>query len=621
MTSAKYILLFLGLIAFYQVQAQSKDYYYENQTRYGTFRNSSNGGSRLVTNFRGGTDYTDGMGAGQEEARRMTEERQRQRQIEFERMRNASNADKSNSSHTPVNDVRFETLRFSNGNTYTGNTLNGEPHGNGTVTFVKSGHTMKGEFKFGQPDGDMTITGENYVQTGKFVNGQPVGEQRYDYDDGVQKLVEIRNVDNNTSTVHYPDRTSFSGISDENGKYLKGKVKYTSGITFDGDYENGRPYRGVWENDGRVMIGEFGEVTPAQLYLKYGYHYDPKTKDQTYGSYTPDMKRIGYSRLVFADNNVQHFIYGENEAEIFVYVQFTNGNLLSLKANQDGYDYLGTYYEAATNELEPVIFSKQNGRQVIPADDPLAEKAKGYSQEVAPAINAGKQQFEDNFSQVKPYVDAYNAKSSPTLAFGNWQEASQNYDWTVLEVPPGDINVHRYLEDGVLKFKTNSKDYTWAFTALDQAKPSSYTYEAVCHTEKELLDGGAVGILIDIDEQNGNHNAKLLLMVSPEHKTYYLGVFSYATQWTSFVGNKEAAWAGSDAINGFDESGLSTNALKLEKAGDVISAFANGHRLFTLKVSESGKLLNNFAGVGIVQKGMAKGHISSVRFQMPPGGE
>ncbi len=109
---------------------------------------------------------------------------------------------------------------------------------------------MKGEFKNGQANGMMTITDKYYVQTGKFVNGKPVGDQRYDFDDGVTKLTEIRNMETGASSVQYPDKTSFSGTSDENGKYLKGKVKYTSGITFDGDYKNGRPYRGVWEKMG-----------------------------------------------------------------------------------------------------------------------------------------------------------------------------------------------------------------------------------------------------------------------------------------------------------------------------------------------------------------------------------
>ncbi|GAB1454477.1 hypothetical protein MASR2M47_45330 [Draconibacterium sp.] len=583
MARALHLFLFIGLIAFSQVQAQQKDYYYDNQTRYGTFRHYVNGGSKLVS----GRDYGAEIAKSQQEARQMTAEKERQRQLELERMRNSSNSNQSNSNQanvnsTPVNDVRFETLKYPNGDTYIGNTLNAEPHGEGTHTFASDGRVMKGEFKNGQANGMMTITDKYYVQTGRFVNGQPVGDQRYDYDDGETKLVEIRNMETGASTVQYPDKTSFTGESDENGKYLKGKVKYQSGITFDGDYKNGRPYRGVWEKDGRVMIGEFGESTPTELYLKVGYHYDPKDNEQTYGSFTPGMKRIGYSRKVSAANTV-HYIYGENETDIYVYVQFPNGNLLALKANQEGYEYLGTFYEAAGNELDPVIYSKQNGIQVIPADNPLAEKAKIYSREVAPAINAGKHDYEAKLVEVQSYIDAFNSKtSSATYVFSNWQEASQKFAWNVLEVPPQDKNIHRYLENGVLKFKTNSSDYTWSITNLNQNSPSSYTYEADYQFEKELFNEGAAGILIDIDEKNGNYPSKLIFMISPEYKTYYFGIFSFTIQWTAFLGNSESGWVVSDAINGFDETGLANNSLKLEKTG-IISPFMQMESIFSPK--------------------------------------
>lgn len=45
MNRAAFVFFFVGSNAFSLVQAQQKDYYYENQTRYGTFRNYVNGGS------------------------------------------------------------------------------------------------------------------------------------------------------------------------------------------------------------------------------------------------------------------------------------------------------------------------------------------------------------------------------------------------------------------------------------------------------------------------------------------------------------------------------------------------------------------------------------------------
>jgi hypothetical protein len=107
-------------------------------------------------------------------------------------------------------------------------------------------------------------------------------------------------------------------------------------------------------------------------------------------------------------------------------------------------------------------------------------------------------------------------------------------------------------------------------------------------------------------------------MISPEHRTFYFGIFNFVTHWTAFSKPSETGWVGSDAINGFTETGTSTNSLKLEKNGDQISVYANGQHLFTQKIAESGRPLGNFVGVGVVQKGMAKGQVSNIKFQMTP---
>ena len=153
---------------------------------------------------------------------------------------------------------------------------------------------------------------------------------------------------------------------------------------------------------------------------------------------------------------------------------------------------------------------------------------------------------------------------------------------------------------------------------MNQSSPSSYTYEADYQFEKELMDQGAGGILIDIDEKNGASPSKLLFMISPEHKTFYFGIFNFVTYWTAFLRTTETGWVASDAINGFAETGVSDNSLKLEKNGDQISVYANGQHLFTQKIAESGRPLGNFVGVGVVQKGMAKGQVSNIRFYSIP---
>ncbi|RYZ61472.1 MAG: hypothetical protein EOO14_04970, partial [Chitinophagaceae bacterium] len=66
--------------------AQATNWYYDQTTRYGTFRHYSNGGSKLVTTFRGQQDYAGQMAESYREAARAKEERERQRMIELERM-------------------------------------------------------------------------------------------------------------------------------------------------------------------------------------------------------------------------------------------------------------------------------------------------------------------------------------------------------------------------------------------------------------------------------------------------------------------------------------------------------------------------------------------------------
>jgi hypothetical protein len=94
-------------------------------------------------------------------------------------------------------------------------------------------------------------------------------------------------------------------------------------------------------------------------------------------------------------------------------------------------------------------------------------------------------------------------------------------------------------------------------------------------------------------------------------------MFSYATnQWTPFLNSTETKWVFSDAINGLDKSVSVSNKLELKKAGDQISIYVNEKLLFTQKISETGRPLNNFEGVGITQKGMVKGQLSGVKFQV-----
>ncbi len=84
----------------------------------------------------------------------------------------------------------------------------------------------------------------------------------------------------------------------------------------------------------------------------------------------------------------------------------------------------------------------------------------------------------------------------------------------------------------------------------------------------------------------------------------------------SFLNSTETKWVFSDAINGLDKIGSVSNKLKLKKTGDQIYIFVNEKPLFTQNILETGRPLNNFAGVGLTQKGMVKGQVSEVKFQV-----
>lgn len=81
------VFLVLALCFATLVSAQPTNWYYNQTTRYGTFRHYSNGGSKLVS----GRDYAAEMAASQQEAAQKSEERARQRQKELERIREDQN--------------------------------------------------------------------------------------------------------------------------------------------------------------------------------------------------------------------------------------------------------------------------------------------------------------------------------------------------------------------------------------------------------------------------------------------------------------------------------------------------------------------------------------------------
>lgn len=203
------------------------------------------------------------------------------------------------------------------------------------------------------------------------------------------------------------------------------------------------------------------------------------------------------------------------------------------------------------------------------------------------------------------------------VSFSNWETASKENAWTVLEVPDTDKNIHRFLQDGKLNFKTKSGDYIWAWTDLGNAQPTTYQYQALYEIAREGYNNGQGGILIEIDENNAPSYSKLLFMVNPGAQTYYLGMYNHSkNSWTSFTSpGANGGWVTSSAIKGFNDKGISSNEIRLQKTIDEIHLYINDQMVFTQKIETSGKPMHKFAGLGIVQAGLMTGNISAISFK------
>jgi hypothetical protein len=89
MRSATFTLSILAFCFASIATAQPTNWYYDQSTRYGTFRHYSNGGSKLITTFRGQRDYAAEAAETQRRVEESAAERKRQRQLELDRMRKA----------------------------------------------------------------------------------------------------------------------------------------------------------------------------------------------------------------------------------------------------------------------------------------------------------------------------------------------------------------------------------------------------------------------------------------------------------------------------------------------------------------------------------------------------
>ena len=139
------------------------------------------------------------------------------------KVKSQKNANESNSTTEP--DRTWTDFTYSDGAHYTGQILDGEPNGKGTLSWP-SGNEYKGEFLDGEPHGEGALTrpsGSAY--SGGWCKGKFNGFGKHILHDGT--IIE--------------------------GQYIDGKLHgYASQVSSDGS-----SYKGEWENNGRHGHGVF----------------------------------------------------------------------------------------------------------------------------------------------------------------------------------------------------------------------------------------------------------------------------------------------------------------------------------------------------------------------------
>lgn len=303
-----------------------------------------------------------------------------------------------------------ETLNYNNGDVYIGNTLNGNPHGKGKLKTKAANYEIEGNFSNGQFDGEVTIKGQGYTETGRFNKGKQIGihtitTQEKDGITGNYKM-NFDNLENCTYSA--TDGMEFTGTMDEKYYFVKGEIVYGNGTSFKGYFKNNNPYRGVWHKEHRTMVGEFGSNEKTDnLYLKYGYLENTNTKTETQGYYSPDMQRVVFQNLTSQDGTVTETTFSAPDVEEYVCVYFKSGNRLYMKANADGNDYIGVQYLVSDpGHPYPIRYSKQDGIvNLKPTETVLITKSSQYANEAKAKTKEWQLKYSNDLKNVDEFFN------------------------------------------------------------------------------------------------------------------------------------------------------------------------------------------------------------------------
>ncbi len=207
-------------------------------------------------------------------------------------------------------DTKVETINFKNGNIYEGEVLEIDnkfiANGDGTMKYT-NGDNYTGEFKNNQRHGEGLMTYEN----GNIYEGNFKLNQR----DGFGKMIE--------------DRDVYTGMWKDDKKNGKGKMKYTNGKIYDGDWKENLKdgigtmsylgtegkviYEGEWRDDKR---NGNGKITLSGNPLSNAVNYNNEYKgnwidDELYVNINKNSKE-GKGTYINSDNVVFDGIWSDN---------------------------------------------------------------------------------------------------------------------------------------------------------------------------------------------------------------------------------------------------------------------------------------------------------------------
>lgn len=322
--------------------------------------------------------------------------------------------------------------------------------------------------------------------------------------------------------------------------------------------------KGAWGDETPTFFGKDGPFTPDKK-LKIPHPDKPNDILYYYGS-IKNGKAEGFGNAVDASDNLYSGYWMDNQLH-------GTGELRT----GDGHSFEGMFANGKKNGYVYYNYLKK-----------------------------GKGKFHSGFYE----DDKLIYKSEDYISLRSWDMVGNKY-WQFSDIPARYTNMTRIIDNGQLNFKSTDEGYSWSITELNKIKVAAYSYGVYYKVNQKGYDKGTCGILIEIDEGNGKEKSKLLYMINPGKQTFTLRLYNPNTdEWTYFTSpNSNGAWMASTNFKGYE------NRLQLDKLGDDIFLYLNGTRVFSLKISDSGKPLHRFAGIGVVQDGVISGSSTDIFFR------